>query len=186
MMASQPVGMGTDPVEGDSGAVGESGVADGAAGGPDWSTGNWVVIAAFTALTLVGLALAVGGVESVVDVSVSGESDALTVPPYVYLYAGLGALGYVFTKLMVQFDEYTEWQNLEQLVGMAMRVPAAWILATGIYLLFGGVGGTDGATGARFTAGVAFLVGLYVNVALKALGSLADRILGRSPRLADE
>jgi len=151
--------------------------------GPDWSVVNWAVIAVFTALTLIGMALSVGWVESVVVIpDGEGGPDAVTVPLYVYLYAGFGALGYIFTKLMVRFDQYTTWSHLEQLVGMAMRVPAAWILATGVYLFVGDLGGTGGTAGARFTAGVAFLVGLYVNVALKALGGLADRILGRSPQ----
>lgn len=161
----------------------DTGIEPGREVGPDWSAGNWAVIALFTALTLVGMALSVGWVESAVAVpGGEGTADAVTVPLYVYLYAGFGALGYIFTKLMVNFDRYTTWSHLEQLVGMAMRVPAAWILATGIYLFLGDIGGTEGTGGARFTAGVAFLVGLYVNVALKALGSLADRILGRPSR----
>lgn len=146
-----------------------------------WSRANWAVIGVLTALTLVGIGLAAGTVEGVVSTDSSG-SNAVTVPLYVYLYSGFGALGYALTKLVVQLDQYTKWGKLTDLVSMALRIPAAWVLATGIYLFLGDLGSVSGTTGAQFTAGVAFLVGLYVNVSLKALGSLADRILGRSQR----
>ena len=187
--------MSGDRVDADAAAADDARTSTGPAPGtseddPDWSPANWIVIAVFTLLTLGGIALAVGSIESVVEIpttdSGSGSGPGLvTVPLYVYLYAGFGALGYIFTKLMVQLDRYTKWNRLEQLVAMAMRIPAAWILATGIYLFLGDVGSTSGTGGERFAAGVAFLVGLYVNVALKALGSLADRILGRTPPAAE-
>lgn len=145
---------------------------------PSWSRLNWAIIAIFSALTIVGIVLAMGAVEAFVEPA--PESGLVTIPLYIYLYSGLGALGYIFTKLMVQLDRYTEWNNVEELVGMVMRIPAAWILATGIFLLLNEIG-QPGSDGAQFAAGVAFLVGLYVNVAMKGLGSLADRILGRGP-----
>jgi hypothetical protein len=83
---------------------------------------------------------------------------------------------------MHKLDQYAEWNQWEHLVEMAMRIPAAWILAAGVYLFLGSLGQVSGVGGARFGAGVSFLVGLYVNVALKALGGFADRILGRAPR----
>ena len=149
----------------------------------NWSPLNWTVIALFSMLTLTGMWLATGPFGPAVAIP-TGERDPglVTVPLYVYLYAAFGALGYIFTKLMVDLDQYTSWGEREHLVAMAMRVPAAWILATGIFLFLGDLGQTSGTDGARFTAGVAFLVGLYVNVAMKALGSLADRILGRGTR----
>jgi Na+/H+ antiporter NhaC len=146
--------------------------------GPNWSVVNWAVIALFSGLTLVGVVLSIGVFEPVVSTSGGSDTSAVAVPLYVYLYAGLGALGYVFTKLMADLDQYTEWSKLEQLAAMGMRIPAALILAAGIYLFLGDFSGAA-ENGDRFAAGVAFLVGLYVNVALKALGSLADRILGR-------
>lgn len=106
----------------------------------------------------------------------------VTVPPFVLFYSGLGALGYIFTKLMVQFDDYAVWGQREELVGMAMRIPAAWILAIGVYLFLGQFGQPGGQSGDTLAAGVSFLVGLYVNVAHKALGSLADRVLGNVRR----
>jgi len=147
--------------------------------GPRWSAVNWAIIAVLTLLTLLSLALSTGYVGPVVEIS---NADSATIPLYVYLYSGFGALGYVFTKLMAELDQYAKWRNLERLVEMAMRIPAAWILSTGIYLFAGTLGGTSGTPDARLTAGAVFLVGLYVNVALKALGGMADRVLGRSPR----
>jgi hypothetical protein len=156
-----------------------------------WSAINAAVITLFVLLTVLGIMLSLGFIESIVEVGQNGSPKTVTVPGYVYLYAGLGSLGYVFTKLMVEFDRYDEWSDAEALASMLMRVPAALILAAGVFLLLGGApgsGGTNGGSGtgsAQFVAGVAFLVGLYVNVALKSLGSLADRILGRSPRGSD-
>jgi len=147
----------------------------------EWSRFNWYIIGTFVVLTLVGVGLSVGALESVVTIPEEGSaSGLLVIPLYVYLYAGFGALGYIFTKLIVQIDQYDEWSERKHLVKMAMRIPAAWILAAGVYLFLGEVGQTGSTTGARFAAGVAFLTGLYVNVAHKALGSLADRILGRT------
>lgn len=166
--------------------------------GATWSMVNAAVIGLFVVLSAIGLLLSMGLVEWLVAVPSSASSPStMTVPPYVYLYAGLGALGYVFTKLMVEFDRYDEWHDAEALASMLMRVPAALVLAAGVYLLLGGLGlpsemagetvatgsnatnGESGARGAQFVAGISFLVGLYVNVALKSLGGLADRILGR-------
>lgn len=84
----------------------------------------------FTGLTLSGMALSTG-VVAIPDGG--GDASAVTVPLYVYLYAGLGARGDIVTRLLVCFGQYTGWSYLEQLVGMAMRIPAAWILVTGIY-----------------------------------------------------
>jgi hypothetical protein len=153
------------------------------ADGAGWSLVNWAIVGVFTVLTVAGMALAVGYVNAVVAVPEGGtDSQQVTVPLFVFLYSGFGALGYVFTKLMVGLDGEAGWNRPEHLAAMAMRIPAAWILAAGIYLLVGEVAGTGGTASARFAAGVAFLVGLYVNVAHKALGSVADRVLGRTPR----
>jgi hypothetical protein len=172
--ASDTTGVGTETTDAPAGEL---------ATGTNWSRWNWSIISLFAVLTLVGVALAVGAIDSVVaPLGDRSESDPVVVPLYVFLYAGFGALGYVITKLMNQINEYDEWSEVEHLVAMGLRIPAAWILAAGIFLFIGEFGGAGETTGNRFTAGVAFLVGLYVNVALKALGSLADRILGRSPR----
>jgi H+/Cl- antiporter ClcA len=166
----------------DSGDTSRTDTGDGtSASNVDWSLLNWIVIAVFGALTAVGLALSIGLLEWVVAIPDDTATNPVTIPVYVYLYAALGTLGYIFTRLMHKLDRYAEWSRWENLVEMAMRIPAACILAAGVYLFLGNFGSVEGVSGARFAAGVSFLVGLYVNVALKALGSLADRILGRAP-----
>jgi len=176
--------MGTERSTVEGGTEVESNPGDAAVeGGVDWSALNWIIIGVFAALTLVGIVLSTGVLEWAVAIPTDGtDTNPVTVPVYVYLYAALGTLGYIFTRLMHKLDRYTEWNRWEHLVEMAMRIPAACILAAGVYLFLGNFGRIEGVAGARFAAGVAFLVGLYVNVALKALGSLADRILGRAPR----
>ncbi|WP_299263596.1 hypothetical protein [Halorientalis sp.] len=154
-------------------ATGDAGAVDG------WSAGNWLLIGVLTGLTLVGIGLSAGLVP--VDGWLTAPGGAVVVPPYVYLYASLGALGYVFTKLMTNVEAYDEYSEIEELAEMALRMPAAWVLAAGVYLLFAaGAAFTNGGSGQQYAAGLAFLVGLYVNVAVKSLGSLADRLLGRS------
>jgi len=180
--------MASDTAEETTGGEGR-GITAGAEPDGTWSAINAAVITLFVLLTVLGIVLSLGLLDSIVEVGQNGSQKTVTVPGYVYLYAGLGSLGYVFTKLMVEFDRYDEWSDAEALASMLMRVPAALILAAGVFLLLGGAGGSSGTSGggtgpgsAQFVAGVAFLVGLYVNVALKSLGSLADRILGRPPR----
>jgi hypothetical protein len=154
-----------------TGTAEQAGAVDG------WSSENWVLIGALTALTLVGVALSSGLVPVEGWLTVTGT---VIVPPYVYLYASLGALGYVFTKLMTNVEAYDEYDEIEELAEMALRIPAAWVLAAGVYLLFvAGTAFTSGGSGQQYAAGLSFLVGLYVNVAVKSLGSLADRLLGR-------
>jgi hypothetical protein len=155
-----------------------TGTAEGAGAVDGWSSGNWLLIGALTALTLVGIVLSAGFVP--VEGWLTASDGAVIVPPYVYLYASLGALGYVFTRLMVDIEAYDEYDEIEELAEMALRLPAAWVLAAGVYLLFAaGTAFTNGGSGQQYAAGLAFLVGLYVNVAMKSLGSLADRLLGR-------
>jgi hypothetical protein len=148
--------------------------------GRRWSRENWLLIGLFTLLTVAGVAISTGvlSLGVVTPSGGAGSGSSVRVPVYVYLYASLGALGYVFTKLMTQLDSFDEWGEIEHLAEMGLRIPAAWVLAAGIYLLSTSASGTA-QVGLSLSAGVSFLVGLYVNVALKSLGSLADRILGR-------
>lgn len=164
-----------------------SGDQAGATADPDemeWSRLKGASILLVGVLTRVGMALASGVIQPVVDTAAT--ADDVTVPSFGYLYAGLGALGYIFTELMVQFESDAEWRRLDELVGMGLRIPAAWILATGGYLFIWELGQASGDSSATFAAGVAFLVGLYVFVALKMLGRLADRMLGSSARPSAE
>jgi hypothetical protein len=151
-------------------------------GGPSWSRVNWAFIGLFTLLTVVGVAISAGVLGTGWLTAGSASQSGVQVPPYVYLYSSLGALGYVFTKLMADLDQFDEWGDLQNLAEMGLRVPAAWVLAAGIHLLLPvSTDGTSAIT-VQLAAGTAFIVGLYVNVALKSLGSLADRILGRGVR----
>lgn len=148
-----------------------------------WARKNWLLIALFTALSVVGIALSTGVLDlGIVDAD-QGTSGDVSVPAYVYLYASMGALGYIFTKLMSSIDSYDETADVDRLVELALRIPVAWVLGAGVYLLSTALLPPSEPNTARFTAGVAFLVGLYVNVTMKSLGSLADRLLGRGERL---
>lgn len=145
-------------------------------GSPRWGVENWVFFGLFGALTLAGVVVSSGAAGT--DVLAATDPGGVAVPPFVYVYATMGALGYVFTKLMADVSRYDEPTELGRLVEMGMRVPAAWILGGGFYLVLAS-GGTDAGSDPHLVATVAFLVGLYVNVAIKSLGSLADRLLGR-------
>ncbi|WP_156588199.1 hypothetical protein [Halorubrum sp. CBA1125] len=141
--------------------------------------GNWSLILLFTVLSIVGIALSTGLLNlGIVDTKHATAGD-VAVPMYVYLYASLGALGYIFTKLMSHLESYDETSELDRLIQLALRIPVAWVLGAGTYLLSTVMLPATTPNTARFTAGVAFLVGLYVNVTMKSLGSLADRLLGR-------
>lgn len=151
--------------------------------GPETTEGalarrNWLLVILFTALTVIGVVLSTGELNLGL-VEASADSDA-AVPFYIYLYASMGALGYIFTKLMIDVESYDQTTELGRLIELGMRIPLAWVLGAGTYLLADPLlGGSDPS---QYTAGVAFLVGLYVNVAMKSLGDLADRLLGRGKR----
>lgn len=95
------------------------------------------------------------------------------VPAYVYLYAFLGAMAYAFTSVVAKFERRTVG-----VLKVGLRAIAALPLAAGVFMLSNALG--IDATSGQFVAGAAFLVGLYVNLTLRALGGLADRLYGRS------
>jgi hypothetical protein len=156
----------------------EERVAEGSRSVWRWSLDNWVLVGLFGGLTLAGVAISTGIAGADVLEAPSEPPAGVTVPLFVYLYATLGALGYVFTKVMVSTGSLAGAGGTGELVSMGMRIPAAWVLGAGFYLLLV-QGGSDPSTNPHLFATVAFLVGLYVNVAVKSLGSLADRMLGR-------
>lgn len=140
---------------------------------------NWSLILLFTGLSIVGIALSTGLLNlGIVDPEQTATGD-VAVPMYVYLYASLGALGYIFTKLMSHLEKYDDATELNRLIKLTLRIPVAWILGSGTYLLANVMLPASAPNTAQFTAGIAFLVGLYVNVTMRSLGSLADRLLGR-------
>jgi len=116
---------------------------------------------------------------------------SMRVPPAIYLFGFLGATVYVFTSFAQQFEDDDQYR-----LKILSRTVAVLPLAAGVYLLalaFPGIDGdltvlaadTSGSNGAtqtdRLVAGVAFLAGIYVSTTLKALGGLAERLLGVSP-----
>lgn len=133
--------------------------------------------------TLVGVAL-----------STVGTALSMRIPPAIFLFGFLGATVYVFTSFAQQFDENDQYR-----LKILSRTVAVLPLAAGVYLLalaFPGIDGEltvlaadasgDGATQTdRLVAGLAFLAGIYVSTTLKALGGLAERLLGVSPGQRD-
>lgn len=93
------------------------------------------------------------------------------VPGYIYVLALLGALGYVFTTLTDDFHRSTG-----KLIQYNLRLPAALPLAVGIFL-FSELILADAAASPAILGGLAFLTGLYVNLAYVQLGALAMRLL---------
>lgn len=104
------------------------------------------------------------------------------VPGYIYVFALLGALGYVFTTLTDDFHRSTG-----KLIQYNLRLPAALPLAVGIYL-FSEIILADAAASPAILGGLAFLSGLYVNLAYSQLGALAVRLLpgGRDEEDGDD
>lgn len=156
----------------------EETVAESSTGAGRWDMENWLLVGFFGGLTLAGVAISTGIAGTDVLAAPAESGSGVNVPLFVYLYASLGALGYIFTKVLVTYDELVGPGGSSELVSMGMRIPAAWVLGAGFYLVLV-QGGANPVENPHLFATVAFLVGLYVNVAVKSLGSLADRMLGR-------
>jgi hypothetical protein len=116
------------------------------------------------------------------------------VPRVVYLFGFLGATVYAFTSFAKRFDEDDRYR-----LKMLSRTVAVFPLVAGVYLLAFAFPGTSGGTAAlnateqasrdvtsgdRLLAGLVFLAGLYVSMTLKALGTVADRLLRVPPERA--
>lgn len=112
----------------------------------------------------------------------------LQIPWVVYLFGFLGATVYAFTTFAKRFDEDDRYR-----LKIMSRTMAVFPLAAGVYLLafaFPGVEGDLSALNAtadnasdvnrtdRLVAGLVFLAGIYVSATLRALGGLAERLLG--------
>ena len=121
--------------------------------------------------------------------TLSVAAVAPVVPPFVYTYALLGSLGYVFTKMYKK--DTGDWQ----LGQWSVRLVAALPVAVGTFLLAGlllpetvleqaitpedGGGTPVGAGGPRrVLAGLAFVSGLFVDTAYERLDVAARRLLG--------
>lgn len=157
--------------------------------GERWYRSPWVVAAVGVDVVLT-VALAAGTTVIVQDALGEGIPGAylfsldIAVPWEVYAFGVLGAFGYVFTALLRDFE-----RTPLKVVQYHLRVPAAVPLAAGVYLLSGLILGTgttaEGSSGGAaafvvnetLVVGLAFLSGLYVNLAYERLSALADRLL---------
>jgi hypothetical protein len=70
-------------------------------------------------------------------------------------------------------------KGILSLLQKGIRIPAALLLAAGLYLFSFLFVASDAAPPERLLAGLAFLVGLYVNVALVSLDTIASRVFSR-------
>ena len=134
------------------------------------------VLVVYAILTLLGVAISTGVLVPDSWFVVGSETPATQVPEYVYLYAFLGASAYAFSNMLRKDDR--QWRDL---VRLGTRVLSALPLAAGIYLLGSFLGGGADVAGGRAAAGLAFLTGLYVNLALEGLYGLGTRLYGLSP-----
>lgn len=101
--------------------------------------------------------------------SIALMPEKVSVPPYVYLYGFLGALAYIFTSLLTQFNKSTS-----DLLKVGIRIPAALLLVAAVYLL---ITFFVKEPTKPIIAGLSFLIGLYIKLALEGLGGLASRLL---------
>lgn len=127
-----------------------------------------VVVGTYVVATLLGVLVAVRDAGSIPFVSTTRGAGVHPVPGYVFLYGFMGASAYGVTSL-VSRDKSTR-----EVIHLALRVVAALPLVLGVWALAPAMGLESNA---RAIAGVAFLAGLYVNLALEAFGSLAERLL---------
>lgn len=142
------------------------------------SVRGWILVGIGVALTTVAVLLSIewGGP----DVP---RPSFLPLPPEVfptnrvpfdiYLYAFLGSMGYVFTSLFGDYD-----RTLQSFLQHVLRAPIGPLLAAALFLLSALVLGITSTRVAQFHAGVAFLVGLYTNVALLTFDAIAAYLFG--------
>ena len=118
----------------------------------------------YAVLTLAGVAIST---QPGLLANGSVPSDG-TVPAFVYLYAFLGAMAYAFTSVVSEPDK-----EFREVLRVGVRVFAALPLAAGLFLLstFVNVARTP-----PVMAGMAFVTGLYIKLALKTLGGIAERL----------
>lgn len=155
--------------------------------GPDEDIGEQPWFLSLRVWLLVSVGVALTTVAVMLSIEWGGPDDPrppfLPLPPAVfpanrvpfdvYLYAFLGSMGYVFTGL---FDEYG--RTFRSLLQHVLRAPVGPLLAAALFLLSTLVLGITSSRAAQFHAGVAFLVGLYTNVALLTFDAIAARLFG--------
>ena len=138
--------------------------------------GGIALLALYLAFTLIGLSISVGFKLPLTEIHIA-LSREISVPSYVYLYGFLGALAYIFTSLLTEFEK-----SLRDFIVMGLRIPAALVLVAGFYLLITFF--VEEPT-KPIVAGLSFLVGLYVKLALKGLGGIASRLMGKKEEVEE-
>lgn len=132
-----------------------------------WGLVVFVVDAVLVVLVMLGTS---GVAASMLEPLGIDIPEAVIVDAYIYVFAVLGALGYVFTAVVREFDRTTE-----ELVKYNVRVMAALPLAGGVYLLSELILGE--VPSKAVLAGLAFVTGLYVNRVYERIGMMADRLI---------
>lgn len=107
-------------------------------------------------------------------------SAPLVMPLRLYLFTLIGAVAYVFATLSAVPDA-----DVGLLVRLGLRVPAALLVVTGIYLVAASIPTVPSPADPglqREFAGTAFLVGLFVDHALRSLRGVSSRLYPADPR----
>lgn len=149
-------------------------------GKPDWladpwytSAFGWSIVLFDAVLTLGLVVLTVEELDVIVDNGLR-VTETGGIPWFIYVFTLLGALGYVFTTLVDDFHRSTS-----KIIQYNFRLLAALPLGAGVFIL-ADVIVPEAVDAPAFIGGVVFLAGLYVNLAYKRLGALAERLLPKS------
>ncbi|HKJ59768.1 MAG TPA: hypothetical protein VKA37_11090, partial [Halobacteriales archaeon] len=155
---------------------------------PWYRTWHGITVIGVYAILTIGAALVTTGWLVGQGEFFTGDPTGSQVPGFVYVFAFLGAMAYAFTSVVAKLDPEAEAfdRGTTALLRVGLRAMAALPLAAGVYLLWNNMGFAVSGSNSQAVAGVAFLVGLYVNVTLKALGGVAERVLGRTAKSTDE
>lgn len=177
----------TPDSEGEGDGTGEKvspGSSDGDRGSPgatdpdtesDWLNGLWYGSSVGISVILTDVLLTIVLVGAT-TVKLGGTPVDMGLPPglvpwHIYAFSILGALGFVFTALIDDFD-----RSAFEVIHYNFRLPAALPLGVGIYL-FSGILLGDAVENGPLVFGLVFLSGMYVNIAYRQLGALARRLL---------
>lgn len=141
-----------------------------------------LVVAAYAVLALLGGLIAAGdllpGVTAGTWDAGYYRSNPLAFPPQLFLYASLGALTYVFTALAARPGVGTA-----RVLRLGVRLPVAVVVVVPVYVLlvpvFGVVRFPTEPAGVRGLAGLAFLVGLFVEHATVGVLTVVYKRLSR-------
>jgi hypothetical protein len=138
--------------------------------------GGIALLALYLAFTVIGIGISVGFKMPLTAIRMALPEE-VSVPSYVYLYGFLGALAYIFTSLLTEFEK-----SLRDFAIIGLRIPAALLLVAAVYLL---ITFFVGEPTKPIIAGLSFLIGLYVKLALQGLGGIASRLMGKKEEIRE-